>query len=409
MVLIPERQREFAVEVVGKLRRAGFEAYWAGGCVRDRLLGRVPKDYDVATNATPPEIRRLFGRRRTLAVGAAFGVINVLGPKGAGQVEVTTFRRDTGYSDGRHPDNVTFSSAEEDALRRDFTINGLFCDPVEDKVLDFVGGRADLQRGVVRAIGRPAERFAEDKLRMLRAVRFSATFDFALEAQTLHAVRRMASEIAVVSPERIAMEMRRMLVEPGRARGIRLLIDSRLAAAILPELAAGRPLEPILAVLDRLHQPGFPLALGALLYKLVDTAGARQVCSRWRLSNKETDRVCWLVGQFAVLGDARLMPWSVLQPILVADGVEDLLTLREAALPGCADAAHCRSLLDQAPELLDPPPLLSGNDLRDHGVPSGPQYRRLLKRVRAAQLDREIGTKDEALKLVDRLMKEEPS
>jgi tRNA nucleotidyltransferase/poly(A) polymerase len=166
----PEDQRQFAVEVVRRLRAAGFAAYWAGGCVRDRLLGRVPKDYDVATDATPPQIRQVFGHRRTLAIGAAFGVITVVGPKAAGMVEVTTFRRDAAYSDGRHPDGVTFSSAEEDAQRRDFTINGLFFDPLAEEVIDFVGGQEDLRRGVIRAIGQAAERFAEDKLRMLRAV-----------------------------------------------------------------------------------------------------------------------------------------------------------------------------------------------------------------------------------------------
>ena len=177
-MLIPDEQRRFALDVVRRLRGAGFEAYWAGGCVRDQLLGRTPKDYDVATNAMPEQVRQLFGRRRTLAIGAAFGVIAVIGPKPAGTVEVTTFRRDAAYSDGRHPDSVAFSSPEEDASRRDFTINGLFYDPVEDRVIDYVGGQADLAAGRIRAIGNARDRFAEDKLRMLRAVRFAATFAF---------------------------------------------------------------------------------------------------------------------------------------------------------------------------------------------------------------------------------------
>ena len=404
--LVAEKQRDFAVAAIRKLREAGFEAYWAGGCVRDRLLGNTPKDYDIATNATPPQIRRLFGYRRTLAIGAAFGVINVLGPKGAGQVEVTTFRRDAAYSDGRHPDSVTFGSSKDDASRRDFTINGLFYDPIEDKVIDFVDGQDDLRQGVLRAIGSPRERFAEDKLRMLRAVRFSATFGFQLEAETLRAVGEMARDIAVVSPERIAMEMRRMLVEPGRVKAVRLLVDTGLAASVLPELIATEQFESILVVLDRLKEPSFPLALGALLYKLVDTAGARQVCSRWRLSNDETDRVCRLVSHFAVLGDARVIRWSTLQPILVAKGIDDLLALREAASPGCEEAAYCRSLLEQPRDVLDPTPLITGDDLLAHGIPTGPRYRHLLWRVRAAQLDEEIHTKDEALALVDQLLQE---
>jgi tRNA nucleotidyltransferase/poly(A) polymerase len=407
---VPEEQRRFATEVVAKLRRAGFEAYWAGGCVRDQLLDRTPKDYDVATNATPPEIRRLFGRSRTLAIGAAFGVITVLGPKNAGQVEVTTFREDAAYSDGRHPDHVTFSSAEADASRRDFTINGLFFDPIEQRVIDFVSGQEDLAGGVVRAIGQPHERFAEDKLRMLRAVRFSATFGFPLEAGTLEAIRQMAAEITVVSPERIAMEMRRMLVEPRRVEAVRMMIDAGLAAAVLPEILPGdnaqrQRLDHALAMLERLPEPGFPLALGTLLGELVDSAGARRVCRRWRLSNRETDRVAWLVEHRAALRDARAMRWSVLQPLLIAEGIEDLLALHEAASPaGSDEVAYCRSLLSQPREVLDPPPLLTGDDLLAHGVPSGPQYAMLLKRAREAQLNEQLHTKAEALALVDQLL-----
>ena len=411
-MVVPEEQRRFAAEVVRRLRQAGFEAYWAGGCVRDQLLGRTPKDYDVATNATPPQIRRLFGRRRTLAIGAAFGVITVIGPKRAGQVEVTTFREDAAYSDGRHPDQVTFSSAEADASRRDFTINGLFYDPIEQGVIDFVGGQTDLARGIIRAIGEPRHRFAEDKLRMLRAVRFSATFGFPLEADTLAAIRQMVGQITVVSPERIAMEIRRMLVEPRRAEAVRLMLDTGLAAALLPEIVPGddtqrRRLDCALAALERLSEPGFPLALGTLLHELVDPAAARRVCRRWRLSNQQTARVAWLVEHHAVLGTARSIRWSVLQPILIAEGIGDLLALHEAASPsGSDEVAYCRRLLEQPRQQLDPPPLLSGDDLLAHGVPSGPQYRMLLRRVRDAQLDEEIHTKDEALALVDRLMKE---
>src|SRR3990172_5648449 len=182
------KQRAFALQVVEMLRARGFEAFWAGGCVRDQLLGLVPKDYDVATNATPGLIREVFGERRTLAIGAAFGVVTVLGPRGAGQIEVATFRSDAAYSDGRHPDHVTFTDAQHDAQRRDFTINGLFYDPVAAKVIDYVGGQADLGAKLIRAIGDPRQRFAEDKLRMLRAVRFAATFEFKIEREPLDAI-----------------------------------------------------------------------------------------------------------------------------------------------------------------------------------------------------------------------------
>jgi tRNA nucleotidyltransferase/poly(A) polymerase len=410
--LLPEEQRRFALEVVRRLRQSGFEAYWAGGCVRDQLLSRPPKDYDVATNATPPQIRKLFGRKRTLAIGAAFGVITVLGPQSAGMVEVATFRQDAAYSDGRHPDRVVFSSAQDDALRRDFTINGLFYDPIAERVIDFVGGQADLAGRVIRAIGRPQERFAEDKLRMLRAVRFSAAFDFSLEAQTLAAIRQMADQITVVSPERIAMEMRRMLVEPGRSTAVRLMLETGLAAAVLPEVvpaheAQQKRLDRALAALERLHEPTFPLALGTLLHELVDAAGAAAVCGRWRLSNQQTDRAVWLVEHHAALRDPKAMPWSALQPLLVAEGIEDLLAMQEAASPGGSEqAAYCRSLLKQPPEVLNPPPLLGGADLLEQGLPTGPAYRILLQHVRRAQLDGEIHNKAEALALVDRLLKE---
>lgn len=409
---VPQEQRGFAIEIVRRLRGAGFQAYWAGGCVRDELLGRTPKDYDVVTDATPQQIQRVFRRRRTLAIGAAFGVITVLGSKTAGMVEVATFRRDAAYSDGRHPDHVTFSSAEEDASRRDFTINGLFYDPIEQQVIDFVGGREDLAAGQIRAIGRPSERFSEDKLRMLRAVRFSAAFDFELEAETLAAIGRMANEIAVISPERIAMEMHRMLVEPRRAEAVRLLLQTGLAQPILPEVIPGDEaqqgrLEHALAALAGLSEPGFPLALGTLLHELVDADGARRICGRWRLSNKETGRVAWLVEHHSALPGVRSMRWSQLQPLLVSEGIEDLVALHEAAAPaGPDEAAYCRSLLKRPRAQLHPAPLITGDDLLAHGVPSGPEYRVLLQRVRRAQLDEEIRTKDEALALVDRLMEE---
>ena len=215
-MLDPALTRQFALDVVAKLRAAGHQALWAGGCVRDQLMGKTPKDYDVATDAQPERIREVFGQRRTLAIGAAFGVITVLGPKDAGQIEVATFRRDLGYSDGRRPDAVAFTSAEEDAKRRDLTINGIFFDPVAEQYLDFVGGQEDLKNHVIRAIGNPHERFAEDKLRMLRAVRFAAMFDFSLDAATKAAVQAMAGEINVVSAERIAAEMRLMFVHPSQ-------------------------------------------------------------------------------------------------------------------------------------------------------------------------------------------------
>src|SRR6516225_4182993 len=226
-------EREFAISVVQRLQEAGFQALWAGGCVRDEVLELVPLDYDIATDARPEEVRKLF--RRTVEVGASFGVAEVLGPKPL-KVEVATFRADVSYSDGRHPDAVVFSSAHEDALRRDFTINGMFFDPVKNELIDYVGGQEDLRARVLRAIGTPELRFNEDKLRMLRAVRIATRFDLTVEKATADAIRKMAGQITVVSAERIAKEMRQFLVHPRRAQGMQLMGDLGLVEPILPEL-----------------------------------------------------------------------------------------------------------------------------------------------------------------------------
>ena len=276
-------------------------------------------------------------------------------------------------------------------------------------MIDFVGGQKDLAARRLRAIGEARHRFAEDKLRMLRAVRFTATFGFALDDDARAAIAEMAAEIHVVSPERIAMEMRRLLADPSRAAGVRLMLETKLAAEVLPEIvprddAGRRRLDDTLEALARLGEEcGFPLALATLLYPFVDAAAAAAVCARWRLSNKETERVGWLVENHAALENARTMRWSQLQPLLVAEGIDDLVALSEAASPAnAAAAAYCRSLLGQPREMLDPPPLLTGNDLLAHGIPSGPEYKTLLQRIRAAQLDGEVRTKAEALAMVEK-------
>lgn len=409
---ISDAQRAFAVDVVRKLRAAGFEAVLAGGCVRDQLLGLVPKDYDVATNATPEQVREVFGRRRTIPVGAAFGVIAVPGPKPAGTVEVATFRRDVSYSDGRRPDAVAFTTAEEDAQRRDFTINGLFYDPVDDRVLDYVGGQADLRRGVVRAIGEPRERFAEDKLRMLRAVRIAAAFDFALDSETLAAIQRMAGEILVVSAERIAAELRRMLTDPRRERAIALLAESRLLAVLLPEAGEGAALDsPPLVRAKRLvaalETPTFPLALAALLFALGANDRVVAIGRRWRLSNDEIERAAYLVAHATALDAAATLAWPKVQRMLIHSfGAEHaaLHVARAKIGEGNADAvAFCRERLAWPAEKLNPPPLLTGDDLKRHGIRPGPRFKTLLDEVRDAQLEGRVGTREEALRLAERI------
>jgi poly(A) polymerase len=423
-----DAQLAFAHRVVRELRDFGYVAYWAGGCVRDRLLGRTPKDYDVATSARPEQIRQVFGQKRTLPIGAAFGVITVLGPKEAGQIEVATFRCDVGYSDGRRPDAVTFSDAREDALRRDFTINGMFFDPLTEEVLDYVGGRADLEDHHIRAIGDPFARIAEDKLRMLRAVRFGAHFGFAIEEQTLAAVRQSAAQVQVVSAERISQELRRMWTDAHRVRALELLLEAELLPQILPEIAAliGRhsvelaegPCDVwhyLLRVVSALEEPKFSLAAAAVLHVLTiphssvggaspEHEAARQaegIGRRWRLSKQEIDEIRWLVRHQATWQDATTMPWPKLQRQLVAPLATDWLQLAHAmALTGRGsldDVAYCREKLQLPVETLNPPPLVNGHDLAELGLVEGPRVAGALEAIRDAQLLGEISTRDEAL------------
>ena len=417
----PATERDLALDIVAKLRAAGHEALWAGGCVRDQLLGLAPKDYDVATSARPDEIRDLFGHRRTLAIGAAFGVITVLGPRSAGQIEVATFRTDAAYSDGRHPDSVTFTNAREDAARRDFTINGLFFDPISSEVVDYVGGQEDIRHRLIRAIGEPRLRLGEDKLRMLRAVRFAAAFDFTIEDATLRAIQEMAAEITTVSAERIGMEVRRMLLDANRAVALDLLRETNLLTHVLPEVASldAVRFEDTKRILANLRQPSLPLALAALLlyvYEAVRTGHfsdqltslaptASTVGRRLRYTNKEIDRAVWLLNQFAIIEHPEQAPWPRLQRVLIHDGAAELVALREAvAGPDDAAAVFCRERLAWPAEKLNPLPLLDGSDLIAHGIAPGPTFAALLEKIRDAQLNEEIHTREQALALVDHLL-----
>jgi poly(A) polymerase len=422
-----DRQREFAVEVVRRLQEAGFRALWNGGCVRDFLMGRVPKDYDVATDARPDAVRSLFGHRRTLAVGASFGVIIVLGPKEAGNVEVATFRTEGPYLDGRRPEHVDFATPEEDAQRRDFTINGMFYDPISEQVHDYVGGEKDLAAGVVRAIGRPADRMAEDKLRMLRAVRFAATLDFQLDSATADAVRAMAPEIHVVSAERIAQELKKMLVDPHRRRAIELARDTQLLLEILPELkpvleaSDGVAWEAALRRLRLLQDPKFELATAALLAGVPHISGRQGskrnassavhgICKRLRLSNQETDTIEWLLAHLPDVLASTTKSLAELKRMLSHPDARDLLELaradRLAADGDLSGVMHCEELLRRTPPAkLDPPPLVTGDDLIALGLQPGKQFREILDAVREAQLNDELSTRDEAIRLVERLIK----
>ena len=405
-------ERQFAQEIVRRLQEAGFVAYWAGGCVRDELLGLVPADYDVATNARPEQLRPLFKHRNE--IGASFGVVQVIGPRGDDgkwlTVEVATFRSDTSYTDGRRPDAVIFSSPEEDAKRRDFTINGMFFNPATDDLIDCVGGRADLEARLLRAIGDPAARFTEDKLRILRAVRIAARFELAIEPATLAAAQRMAREIGVVSPERIAEELRKLLADLHRARGVALLREFHLLEPILPEITATAPDIPEQRVRIEENLPAgasFPLAFAALLYDL-DRTSVEQIADRLRLSGAEKSHIVSLVVSHKKLADAPAMRLSQLKPILAQAWSDELLALgRAVALStgmGLASIEFCERILRETlPEELNPPPLLTGEDLISLGLKPGPEFKRLLDVVRDAQLDGEMSSKAEAMELVRRL------
>ncbi len=410
-----ESSRTFAIEVVRRLRDSGHEAYWAGGCVRDELLGRVPKDYDVATSAFPDAVRDLFTRRKTLVLGAAFGVITVIGPPQSGQVEVATFRTDAEYTDGRHPAGVTFSSAREDALRRDFTINGMLFDPLTGVLHDYVGGKEDLDRGIIRAIGVPAQRFAEDHLRMLRAVRFTAGFGFILDGDTRAAIERMGRLVTVVSPERIADELRRMLGGTGRSAALLLLADTGLAGHVLGEFdPAGFP--PAAEVIGALDEPCLSAALAVLAtpdgpHPAVRVAVDRvaRAADRLRLSNRETKLATWLIDGVTALGEEALpegLKWSWLQPwVAHADApiLADLLRARAACGRGDAESAGWFTMQVGRPRAeIDPAPWLTGTDLLAAGVPAGPGMRRVLHEARCRQLDGELTSREAALEWLTR-------
>ena len=442
-------EREFALDVVRKLQQAGFQALWAGGCVRDELLGLTPDDYDIATDARPDQLRPLFKRRNE--IGASFGVVQVIGPRGDDRdwltVEVAAFRSDGTYTDGRRPDAVVFSSPEEDAKRRDFTINGMFFDPLKNELIDYVGGRADLDAKVLRAIGDPAARFTEDKLRILRAVRMASRFSLDIDPATLAAARRMADQIRVVSAERIAEELRKLLTHPNRARGLRLLREFGLIEPVLPELVPtftlpqGPPAAPTgtlwdhtVRVVEELRGVvSFPLAFAAVLHDAgkprvfartaekytfhshehVGRQMAEKIADRLRLSVAEKTRLAWLVEKHQYLADAPTMRPSRLKPVLVYPGIRELLELHRAdAVASERSLDHVefceRMLRDTPPEELNPPPVLTGDDLIAMGLTPGKEFKRLLDAVREAQLEGQVRTADEAAALVSRLRSAPP-
>ena len=444
--------KDFAISIIQTLRQQGFQAYLAGGCVRDLLLQSEPKDYDVATSATPTQVMELF--TDTYAVGAQFGVVLVPLPLSDEQltntvdnvlpeahaVEVATFRSDHGYSDGRRPDEVRFSQdPREDVARRDFTINGMMLDPASGEVLDFVGGRNDLEAGVIRAIGDPAQRFAEDKLRMLRAVRFAARFQYEIEAETLAAIQHKAHEIQVVSRERVRDELTRMLTE-GHARRAFLLLDHcGLLHEVLPEITAMKGVQQppefhpegdvflhTLLLLENLPHPCPPtLAWGALLHDVgkpatfrvapdrirfdnhvdVGVKIAQEICGRLRFSNHDAAQVLALVDNHMRFSHATRMNQSTLKKFLRMAGFDEHLALHRAdSLASHGNLSTYEfvrgKLAEIPPEKIRPAALVTGDDLIAAGYAPGPKFRVILEAVEDAQLEGRLSSQEAALEFV---------
>lgn len=401
-----------ATAICGRLVDAGHVAYFAGGCVRDALLGREPKDFDVATDATPERVRKIFGQRRTLAFGASFGVIGVLPERrnrnrnGVQPTEVATFRSDGTYSDGRRPDRVHFGDAKHDALRRDFTINGLFFDPASEKVIDFVGGRDDLASKRLRTIGSPAERFEEDKLRMLRAVRFATTLGFDLDPRTQAELLARADQIAIVSAERIGAEMQRIMTSLFAPRGLELLIACGLHTTIFPELTRSH-LPRIAHLLSHRKDLNFDITMALVFLSLCQPQSQRHVpliastADRWRLSNESVRRIKAGVEHWGTITEANQQPWSKVQPLLIDRDIDCVLSVAAVMVDADDISAEgidrCRRALKLPADQLNPDPLIDGQTLQAAGYRPGPQFRSWLQTIRQLQLDGQIHSREQAM------------
>ena len=433
--------RELALQVSRRLREQGFQALFVGGCVRDLVLGREPADFDVATDATPDQVLALFPN--SLAVGAQFGVVVVV--DGEHRVEVATFRSDVGYSDGRHPDRVAYArSAQEDVQRRDFTINGLLMNPESGEILDYVGGRADLKTCLIRAIGEPSRRFAEDKLRMLRAVRFAARFGYAIEAGTFAAIHDHAAEVPRISAERMREELTKLLTEGAARRGFELLDEAGLLEQVLPEVSRMKGVEQppqfhpegdvwihTRMMLEMLPAGCSPtLAWGALFHDVgkpptfvpesvtgsrirfdghveVGARMAEEICRRLRFSNEDTDQVVALVSNHLRFKDVpQMRPATLKRFVRLPRFAEHLELHRLDCLSSHRNLGthdFVRRFLEETPEeQVRPARLITGDDLLELGLTPGPRFAEILKAVEDAQLDSQLTSKGEAMEWVRR-------
>jgi poly(A) polymerase len=428
---VPVAAREKAISIVQALRREGYAAYFAGGSVRDMLLDKVPQDYDIATSARPEDVRRIF--LNTVPVGEQFGVILVLVD---GQpFEVATFRHDGPYLDGRRPSEVRYGSLEEDVRRRDFTINGMVYDPLANRVIDLVEGRRDLEERRIRAIGDAARRFQEDRLRMIRAVRFAASLDFVIEDATFRAIQDLAPTITDIAWERIGDEITRILTEGGARRGFELLDESGLLKVLLPEIDAlkgtwqspdyhpeGDVFTHTILLLSHLKAPSESLAYGCLLHDVAKplcfrregeratfyghtekgAEMAEEILKRLKRGRALWERVSYLVRHHLRLVQAPNMRLSTLKRFLREDGIEELLELaRIDALSSSGDLRYYQFCIERLGELeheeIRPAPLLRGGDLIDLGFTPGPLFAEILRQVEDRQLGGELRDREQAL------------
>ena len=431
--------KDQARDVVARLQQAGHIAYFAGGCVRDQLLGLEAKDYDVATDADPEEVQSLF-RRVTDLTGKSFGVLRVM--EGDATFEIAMFRQEGPYRDGRRPSYVRPATAEEDAQRRDFTINGLFYDPVAEKLIDYVGGEADLRARIIRAIGTPADRFAEDHLRLLRAIRFATRFQFTIEPKTWEAIRQAAPTIRTISPERIREELNRIFTSPKPAVGLDLLDQSGLLKEVLPDIAAlhgieqppqfhpeGDVYQHVRLMLTKIREPNLDLALSILLHDVgkkptmkVDENGrirfnehesvgarmAEEIMTDLRYDNKTIQNVREMVQHHMQFKDVLHMRPSTLKRMMTRPTFPAELELHRIDCSSShGDLSHYDYLKHQletmSPDEINPPPLVNGHDLLTMGLLPGRQIGTILEAIKVAQLEGTIHTRAEAMEMARKL------
>ncbi|TLD40105.1 MAG: tRNA nucleotidyltransferase [Candidatus Jettenia ecosi] len=428
--------KQHAVQIVQTLQEHGYKAFLAGGCVRDMIMGKESFDYDIATDAMPHDVIRIF--QKTIPVGIQFGVIIVV--KEGHNFEVATFRTEDSYSDGRHPDRISFSTPENDVKRRDFTMNGLLYDPVKDEILDYVGGRKDIEAGIVRTIGNPIERFTEDRLRMIRAVRFACRFHFSIHKDTQQAIIQLAPQIHMVSAERVREELEKIITGPNPHIGIKLLEELHLLQEILPEVSNTRGVQQpenfhpegdvfihTLLALSKMENPSWTLAMGVLLHDIgkavtftvtdrirfnlhekVGADMATKICDRLKTSADDKERISWLVLKHLCFKDAQKMRLNKLKRLFAEEGYPELAELSRAdALASSGDLSdydYCQEMFQKlSREEVKPEPLITGYNLIAMGLKPSPLFKEILTKIEDEQLDGNLTTKEAAIERVKEL------